>query len=222
VAITRELRAAVGGVTGLDGWTRTASREDLVGGLVFYPVVGAVIGGVAAVAAHAVQPLGGLAAAVVAIVVLSGLSRGRPLRGLSQAGWIAAAATLVLKLWAIAAMPDGARFLALPLAGMLGRWAVVVQCYGGSPAGAEGLAAALIGRARLQEFGWASAVAFGTALATLDAIGLVVLLAATLTTIGIRVLAYRRLGGVNGPVLGASSELVETVTLAVLAGLARA
>jgi cobalamin synthase len=64
-------------------------------------------------------------------------------------------------------------------------------------------------------------VAFGTTLATLDAVGLVVLLSATLTTIGIRVLAYRRLGGVNGMVLGVSSELVETVTLAVLAGLAR-
>src|SRR5262245_17668630 len=206
---------------GLDVWTRAAPREDLVGGLVFYPVIGAVLGGVAAVAAHAVRPLGGLAVAVVAIVALAGLSRGRPLRGLAQVGWIVAAAALVLKLWAVAAMPEGARLLALPLAGMLGRWAVVVQCYGGSSARAEGLAASLIGRARLREFGWASAVAFGTTLATLDAIGLVVLLAATLTTIGIRMLAYRRVGGVNGMVLGASSEVVETVTLALLAGLAR-
>ena len=41
-----------------------------------------------------------------------------------------------------------------------------------------GLAAQLVGRARLREFGWASALAFGATLAALDAVGLVVLLAA--------------------------------------------
>jgi cobalamin synthase len=134
---------------------------------------------------------------------------------------VVAGAVLVAKLWAVARLPADARTLALLLACMLGRWAVVVQCYGGSPAGVRGPAAQLVGRARLREFGWASAVAFGTTLAALDAVGLVVLLAATLTTLGLRVFAYRRLGGIDGRVLGASSEMVELVVLCVLAGLAR-
>jgi adenosylcobinamide-GDP ribazoletransferase len=221
VAIAREIRAAVGAVAGVPALTRDLPREALVGGLLFYPIVGALVGGLAAVAARLAGRFGALAAAVAAVGVLALASRGATLRDLVAAGWIVPTAVLGAKLWAVAELPADARTLALPLAGMLGRWAVVVQCYGGSPAAARGLAAQLVGRARLREFGWASAVAFGTTLAALDAVGLVVLLAATLTTVGIRVLAYRRWGGVNGRVLGASSEMVELVVLGALAGLAR-
>jgi adenosylcobinamide-GDP ribazoletransferase len=221
VAIAREIRAAVGAVAGVPALTRDLPREALVGGLLFYPIVGALVGGLAAVAARLAGRFGALAAAVAAVGVLALASRGATLRDLVAAGWIVPTAVLGAKVWAVAELPADARTLALPLAGMLGRWAVVVQCYGGSPAAARGLAAQLVGRARLREFGWASAVAFGTTLAALDAVGLVVLLAATLTTVGIRVLAYRRLGGVNGRVLGASSEMVELVVLGALAGLAR-
>jgi adenosylcobinamide-GDP ribazoletransferase len=221
VAIAREIRAAVGAVAGVPALTRELPREALVGGLLFYPIVGALVGGLAAVAAHLGALFGALAAAVAAVGVLALASRGATLRDLVAAGWIVPTAVLGAKVWAVAELPADARTLALPLAGMLGRWAVVVQCYGGSPAAARGLAAQLVGRARLREFGWASAVAFGTTLAALDAVGLVVLLAATLTTVGIRVLAYRRAGGVNGRVLGASSEMVELVVLGALAGLAR-
>lgn len=220
MAIAREIRAAVGAVAGVPALTRDLPREALVGGLLFYPIVGALVGGLAAVAARLAGRFGALAAAVAAVGVLALASRGATLRDLVAAGWIVPTAVLGAKLWAVAELPADARTLALPLAGMLGRWAVVVQCYGGSPAAARGLAAQLVGRARLREFGWASAVAFGTTLAALDAVGLVVLLAATLTTVGIRVLAYRR-GGVNGRVLGASSEMVELVVLGALAGLAR-
>jgi adenosylcobinamide-GDP ribazoletransferase len=221
VAIAREIRAAVGAVAGVPALTRDLPREALVGGLLFYPIVGALVGGLAAVAARLAGRFGALAAAVAAVGVLALASRGATLRDLVAAGWIVPTAVLGAKLWAVAELPADARTLALPLAGMLGRWAVVVQCYGGSPAAARGLAAQLVGRARLREFGWASAVAFGTTLAALDAVGLVVLLAATLTTVGIRVVAYRRSGGVNGRVLGASSEMVELVVLGALAGLAR-
>jgi adenosylcobinamide-GDP ribazoletransferase len=221
VAIAREIRAAVGAIAGVPALTRDLPREALVGGLLFYPIVGALVGGLAAVAARLAGRFGALAAAVAAVGVLALASRGATLRDLVAAGWIVPTAVLGAKLWAVAELPADARTLALPLAGMLGRWAVVVQCYGGSPAAARGLAAQLVGRARLREFGWASAVAFGTTLAALDAVGLVVLLAATLTTVGIRVLAYRRWGGVNGRVLGASSEMVELVVLGALAGLAR-
>jgi cobalamin synthase len=221
VAIVREIRAAVAAVAGLPALARDLPREALVGGLAFHPVAGAILGAVAAGAARLAEPLGSLPAALAAIGVVALASSGRTLRALTPPGRVLPWAVLAGQVWAVAVLPAGARLLALPLACMLGRWAVVVECYGGSPAGASGLAAQLVGRARLREFAWASAVAFGTTLAALDAVGLVVLLAATLTAVGIRVVAYRRLGGVDGRVLAVSGELVTLVVLAVLAGLAR-
>jgi cobalamin synthase len=103
---------------------------------------------------------------------------------------------------------------------MLGAWAVVVQCYGGAPDGADGRAS-LVGRARFWEFGWASVTALGVTLALGDAVGLVLIVAAAGVTMVLRVYAYRRLGGLSGPLLTATRELVETVVLATLGVLAR-
>lgn len=230
MAIADEMRAAVGAVFGLGGVAHDLPREAQVGGLVFYPLAGAAIGGLAAVAAALASPLGRLPAAAVASGVLAGASGGQTVRSLARAGAgaggrparvVLVVAVVALKIWAVWRIPDGARSVALVLAAMLGRWAVVVQCYGGTPVpGAEG-PARIVGRARLREFGWASAVAFATTLAALDAVGLIVLLTATLTTVSVRVAAYRRAGGVRGPVLDVSLELVETAVLLVLAVLAR-
>ena len=54
-----------------------------------------------------------------------------------------------------------------------------------------------------------------------EAIGLAVLLMAALTTLGVRILVHRRVGGLTGRVLSATRELVETVVLATLGLLAR-
>ena len=161
----------------------------------------------------------GVPAALVATLLLAASSGGRSLRGLRGAAGVAVTgAALAGKLWAVAQLPEGGRTIALVLAGMLGRWAVVVQCYGGTPARTSGPVSPLIGRARLREFGWASTVAFASTFAVLDAIGLAVVFAATLVTVALRVLAYRRSGGVSDTMLGASVELVETTALLVLAG----
>jgi cobalamin synthase len=110
--------------------------------------------------------------------------------------------------------------MALALASMLGAWAITVQCYGGAPAGVPGTGAALVGRARFREFGWASLGALGVALAAGDAAGLVVVLVAAAVTVGVRVWAYRRLGGLTGHLLMATRELVETAVLVTLGLLA--
>jgi len=245
VAIADELRAAVGGVTGVRRVAQGVPREAQVGGLVFYPLIGAAIGLAAVAALRLAAPLGPRLAAVIALVVLAAASGGRTLAGLAgaagalatrggpsavlarlrarptTAGIAVAAAVFLVKSWALLHVPEAARPLALTLAPMLGRWAVVVQCYGGSPAAARGLAAVLVGRARLREFGWASALVFAATLAVLDAVGLLVLLGVTLATVALRVLAYRRAGGLTGRLLAASAETIETVTLVVLALLAR-
>ncbi|HJQ82477.1 MAG TPA: hypothetical protein VKA21_00260, partial [Candidatus Binatia bacterium] len=75
----------------------------------------------------------------------------------------------------------------------------------------------LVGRARFREFGAASVVALATTLALGEPIGLVLVLAASLTTIGLRVWAHRRLGALTGRLLSATRELVETAVLVTLA-----
>ena len=127
---------------GLRGVGRDLPREAQVGGLVFYPLAGAAIGGLAAAAAALASPLGRLPAAAVAIGMLAGASGGQTLRSLARAGSgaggrparaVLVGAVVALKVWAAWRIPDGARSVALVLAAMLGRWAVVVQCYGGTP-----------------------------------------------------------------------------------------
>jgi cobalamin synthase len=78
-----------------------------------------------------------------------------------------------------------------------------------------------VGRARFREFAWASVTALGVTLAVGDAVGLVLALAAACVTVGLRVYAHRRLGGLAGRLLGATRELVETVVLVTLGCLAQ-
>src|SRR5205814_206882 len=112
------------------------------------------------------------------------------------------------------------------LAGGLAFYPVVGLWLGGlaawvAPPPASGPAAALVGRARFREFGWASVTALGMTLAVGEPIGLVIVLAASLATVGMRVGAYRRLGGLTGRLLAATRELVETVVLVTLGVLAQ-
>jgi adenosylcobinamide-GDP ribazoletransferase len=240
MAIGEELAAAVGCLTVLERPAAGASRAALAGGLAWYPVIGLVLGAVAAgvaVATETVLPAAAGPAGVLALVALSGargvrglgaateaLRRGDAgrLRPVVGALGIAAAATAVLvRAVAASVLPAPARTTALLLAPMLGAWAVVVGCYGGAPIHASGIAAALVGRARFREFAWASVTALGTTLAIGEPIGLVVVLAASLATVGARVGAYRRLGGLTEELLAASRELVETVVLVTLGVLAQ-
>jgi len=239
VLLVEELGAAVGSLTVFRRATRGARREAQAAGLAFYPIVGLALGMVATAAAWL------LSSGAVGVLVLLALSGGRAMYALAAAadaalrggdrsetlarlratpGWAGsavAAAALVLRLWAVVSLPGPARTIALILAPMLGAWAIVVQCYGGAPTQARGPARALVGRARFREFGWASVVGFGVALGVGEAIGLVVLLAAALATLGVRILAHRRLGGLTGRLLAATRELVETTVLVTLAVLWR-
>lgn len=240
-----EVLAAIGLVTALRSAAAGASRQALAGGLAFYPAVGLACGCIAAALARAAAALGAPLAAVGGVVVLEALAGGRPRRALAAAasallargdaavtlarlragpgpvGITVALAALAAKCWAATELPPAGRTVALALAPMLGAWAVVVQCYGGAPTHARGPAAALVGRARFREFGWASVVALGVTLGATDAAGLAVVVAAALVTLGLRVVAHRRLGGLTGRLLGATRELVETVALAAFALLAQ-
>jgi len=230
-----DLGAAVGSLTVFRRGAGSTRRESLAAALAFYPVVGLALGLVAGGAAWLLSSgpagvlvllaLGGgrapyslAAAAEAALRARDGsatLARLRATPG--WAGWAVAAAAVAMRLWAAAILPAPARTAALVLAPMLGAWAIVVQCYGGAPTQARGRAREVIGRARFREFGWASLLGFGVTLGIGEAIGLVVLLAAALTTLTVRILAHRRLGGLTGRLLAVTRELVETTVLVTLA-----
>jgi cobalamin synthase len=205
------VRAIDEGRSAIASGTRFAQVADdvaapvRVAGLAWLPLVGAAVGGAAAVVAWLVtgwSPLAGAAAGVVVLDLLGG-------RALGLAS--------VLKAAALALVPPGARWVPLILAPVLGRWAQTVQSYGGRRPPGE---SAGDGTAQFREFGWASVVALGTALALLDAVGLLAGVATAVTTVGMRVFLHRRDGGMpaEGPVRTAT--LVEVVVMAVLAALA--
>jgi cobalamin synthase len=217
------LRAALGVGSALAA-PRDLPRDALVAGLAVVPIVGAGLGAVAGGAAGIASGWSPAASAVAALGTLAASSAGRPERGLGAVtaplGPAAVVVVVLARLYAVATVPAAGLPLVLGLAAMLGRWALVMQCYGGRPHGG-GLAFQLVGRARLREFGWASTLAFGATLALLDAVGLVVLLAAVLVAVAARVLAYRRTPGVSESALWATVEAVETTVLLTLAALVR-
>ena len=190
--------------------------------LAFYPVLGLGLGVLAAAAAKIAALLSPALAAPAGVLTLEAMARLAPRRALAAAtrlGWPLALALLVAKLVAAAAVPALALTSALMLAAMLGRWAIVVLCYGGAPIEREP-GDELPGRAGFGEFGWASLIAFAVTMSVAEAVGLVVLLVAVLSTLAIRVVSHRRLGGVDGRTVRAAGEVVETAVLASLALLA--
>ena len=239
-----ELATAVRSLTVL-GTRPDVPAPTLVGALAFYPAVGLALGALAACVAGAVAAIAPAAAGAAGVAVLAAIEGARGPLGLAAAASaflrpgppesalahlraepppsavVVAIAAGATRAAAAAVLPPPARTTALLLAPMLGAWAIVVQCYGGVPRLARGPAAKIVGRARFREFGAASVVALGVALAVGEPIGLVVVVAAALATIGLRVHAHRRIGGMTGRLLGATRELVETVilvTLGILAG----
>jgi hypothetical protein len=208
-----EVRAAIGTAT---VWRRLGAGQPppvRVAGLAYLPLVGALVGLVATLAAALVGAAAPLAGAVVGVGLLEVLSGRVP----TVAGGLA----VLVKVEALAQLPLAVWTPALLLAPALGRWAVVVQCYGGRAAPGD-REASLVGRARFREFGAASVSAIGGALVGLDALGLVAVVLSALATVAVRTLAYRRAAGLDRRWLERTETLVETIVLIVLAVFAMA
>jgi adenosylcobinamide-GDP ribazoletransferase len=243
MAFGDELAAALACVTVL-GRRSGRPAPTIVAGLAWLPLVGLGIGAIVAGLAVLVGTVSPRVAGALGVLLLAALDGARGTRGVAgvagafagsadaglvrarlraAAPWPAAVfsvALVGLRAVCAAVMPAPARTTALLIAPMLGAWAIVVQCYGGTPVHARGPAAAVVGRARFREFGWASVVALGVTLSVAEAIGLLVVLVASTITIGLRVYAHRRVGGLTGRILSATRELVETGVIATLALLA--
>jgi hypothetical protein len=174
--------------------------------LAWYPLVGLGLGAIAAAVAAALAPYAPGPAGPVGVALLALLS------GQRSPGVLAGAAVRAV---VAALLPPGALAAALLLAPMLGAWAVTVQCYrGGRRPAAD--AEEGVRRAGFREFGWASVTAFGVTLAVGDLVGLVVVVAAALVTVALRVVASRRASPTRR-LLAVSRDVVETTTFVVLA-----
>jgi adenosylcobinamide-GDP ribazoletransferase len=212
----------------------------------FFPLVGLVLGAALVVVDRATAPLVplpirdvllvGVLAVLTGGLHLDGLAdstdglfvgdRGRAL-GIMREGAIGAfgAAALVivlaLKLRSLDALPAAARTSALLYAPMLARWSMVVLAFGSRPARPDGLGHAMVSSLTFREFGVATVAALWVMLANNGARGLVAILVVAVTTIGCRIFAHARLGGVTGDLLGAIGEVNEALVLAIFALAAR-
>jgi cobalamin synthase len=208
MAVLDEVRAALGFGTRWRAGVAGAPRDAQAGGLAWLPLAGAIAGGLAALVVWALQRVDASLAAAAGVAALEGLAARRHGAGALALGAVKLASLLVL--------PPPARLLPLALAPVLGRWSIVVQCYGGRPAPSEP-PSSLVGRARFREFGWASVTAIGAALVCADALGLLVVVTVAAATVGLRVLAYRRAGGLGRADLERTDAVAEALVLAVLA-----
>src|SRR3989442_10441074 len=185
MAVGEEIGAAVGSLTALERLAAGASRAALAGGLAFYPVVGLVLGALAAGVATATErvlPAAAGPAGVLALVALAGargalglaaaaeallrrgdavIVRGRLRTVPGPLGIAAAGAALAARAAAAAGPPPPAPPAALLPAPLLGAGAVVVEGYGGGPTHASRTPAAIPGRAPVPALGWAGVTAPG-------------------------------------------------------------
>lgn len=212
MALARELGGAGAFALGRPALVADWPAAERVPALAWLPAAGLAVGGMAALVARAAGLLGPVPAVLTSTFVLA-IAHGRARR------WPLRIVAATVSAAALAAMAPPARTLALVVAPMLARWAAVVQCYGGVPRpGATGMAL-LAGRARFREFGIASVTALGTTLILLDAVGLAIAVACILATLAIRVLAYRRAGGLGDGALEATIAVVETLALLLLSSI---
>jgi adenosylcobinamide-GDP ribazoletransferase len=208
----------------------------------FFPLVGLALGALLVALDRVTAPIVPLAVRDVLLVgVLAAVTGGLHLDGLADSadglftghreralaimregavgafGVVAVVLVVALKLRSLDAVPPEARTAALLYAPMLARWAMVVLAFGSRAARPDGLGQAMVRSLTFREFALATVVALWIVLAAAGARGLVAILAVAATTIGCRILAHARLGGVTGDVLGAIGEVVEALVFTVFA-----
>jgi adenosylcobinamide-GDP ribazoletransferase len=235
----RGLLGAVSFLTRVPVGNQVRGREELAASVPWFPVVGAgvglAVGAVDAGAGQLLPPLPAATLAVVAGVAITGAFHEDGLGDTADAfagGWdrdstvrilkdprlgtfgvLAVAASLLLRVAAVAALAPSAALAALPAAHALSRAAAVAVMAGYPAARETGLGASYVlalSRRRALA-GVAAGLVVGLALLGMTAVGAAVV--AGLAAAWLARLATRRLGGVSGDVLGAVQQLGEVAVL---------
>ena len=209
----------------------------------YYPLVGAVLGGLSAIffwgALQLFTPAVAAVCGVTGLILFSGAlhldgfadmcdgfygnrSRERILAIMkdSRSGAMAIVGVfclLALKGALLSGLHPIPAIQALVLVPVLGRWSMVRLCASSSyarPGG--GTASSYIGHVDQRTFWIATALCVGFAFASFRLQGLLVMAAAAVFTRVFRRYTERRIGGMTGDTLGACSELVEVLSLAAL------
>lgn len=203
-----------------------------------FPLVGLLIGLVTAAVVTGLRGAPAPVPALVAVTLLAILGGGRSLRGLAHLGDGLVAfgdrrralerierervgavglglvvLALGAKLWALSPLPATWAVLFAP---MLGRWAMVVIAFSSRQARVGPPGPRFEPGITFHEFGWASAITGALALASIDAVGLLAMLAVAAATVSLRLIAHRWLGGIDQPLFWASAEVGEIAALFVL------
>jgi adenosylcobinamide-GDP ribazoletransferase len=140
---------------------------------------------------------------------------------LGSFGVLAVAASLLLRVGAVAALAPGAALAALPAAHALSR-AAAVAAMTAFPAAAEtGLGASYVLALSRRRALWGTAAGLAVALALLGAVALWAAAAAAAAAWLLGRLAVRRIGGVSGDVLGATQQAAEVLVLLAAAAAGR-
>jgi adenosylcobinamide-GDP ribazoletransferase len=235
----RDLLGAVSFLTRVPTGTGERPVAELARSVPWFPVVGAgvglVVAGVYAGAGALLPPLPAAALAVVAGVCLTGAFHEDGLGDTADAfvgqhdrdrtvailkdprlgtfGVLAVAASLLLRVAAVAALAPAAALAALPAAHALSRATAVATMAALPAAGDAGLGASYVLALSRRRALAGAAAGLAVALALLGVAALWAAVAAALAAFLLGRLATRRIGGVTGDVLGAVQQVAEVLVL---------
>lgn len=227
---------------------KPSSERAVVRSVVYFPLVGALLGAILALIDWGLRRLcSGELAAVVVLLAWMGLTGGLHLDGLADTadgllgGWdreqrlavmkdsrlgtfgaLALFAALLLKLSLLGHLPWGWRPRSLVLAPVLARWAMVhsIICY--PPAREEGLGHSFREHGGVMDLIWASIVALALSLLCCGLWGLAIVAGVLLMALLFNSRVMRSIGGVTGDTFGALCEVEEIWVLAIVIALSGA
>jgi adenosylcobinamide-GDP ribazoletransferase len=224
------------------GHPSLSEEKELAGSMVFFPLVGLIIGLILTLGYYLFSFLFSRSLVLWLLIgLLAFLTRGLHLDGLadtvdglasggtkekilevmrdSRIGAFGVISLILLfgaKFFCLDQIPDSSLPCSFIVMSVLGRNAMVLVCYRSFYARREGLAKPFVEHLRIHEVAVSFLSALGIALLLMRLQGIVAFVGVALFSLGCRFFFKRRLGGITGDVLGATNEFSEVLCLVIL------